>query len=428
MSALAKLLVKQGYDVSGSDLNDTIVLKQLNILGIKTFVGHNASNINNQDLVVYTAAIPQDNVELVKAKQLNIKCFERAELLGEIAKLYDKVIAIAGMHGKTTTTAMLGKVFLQCGLEPTIHLGGDWDEINGNLFIGKNNFFITEACEYRDTFLHLYPQVSIITNIEKEHLDYFKNFANIKRSFNSFCLNTKLKVFILNRDKKHVISNKLTTFSKTKGDIIAKKIKDYEGRFSFDCYVFGELYGHISLKLQGEHNVLNALAVIGVAEYYKLPRPQVIKALSEFCGVKRRFEVMKIFKGGLVVRDYAHHPTEIKCAIKTAIDSYKVPVIAVFQPHTYSRTRSLMEKFKKCFAGIESLVLVKTYPARETYDRLGSCEALKEGLMENKNNFKIYGPFEKRQVKSCLKGLNLQGKVILFLGAGDIVEIIKGLK
>ena len=425
MSSLASLLKHKGFLVSGSDSKDSTTLAKLTKEGITTYVGHSKENIKGADLVVYTAAISKDNVELIEARAQGIVCIERARLLADICNSYKNIIAIAGMHGKTTTTAMLAQVFIDCGKNPTVHIGADFDKIGGNIHIGKEEFFITEACEYKDSFLSLSPSVAVVTNIDKEHLDYFKNIDNIKRSFNKFCKQSKQVV--VNAEYAKLIDCENITFGKD-ADYYASNISCNKGKFSFDvCYQKVYLC-HLDLNVPGKHNIYNALATIAVACEYNLPIDKVAKSLSNFAGVSRRFEYMCVFNGAPVIRDYAHHPTEIKCVIDTAIACYNRPIMVVFQPHTYSRTKTLFKDFLTCFSNAESVVLIDTYSAREKYSKEGSCEALAQGLGQVKGKARVFGCFTKTQAVDFLKGCNVDGKVILFLGAGDIVEVIKELK
>lgn len=424
MSALAKLAHNKGFVVSGSDLCSNNITKQLKALNIKVYKGHKISNIKHPDLVVYTAAVGQDNCELVYAKSLNIKCIDRATFLAQISNMYDNVIAVAGMHGKTTTTAMLSKVFICCNKNPTVHIGGEWQDIGGNVLIGGSEYFITEACEYKDSFLKLTPSVSIVTNIEREHLDYFKNIGNIKKSFNRFCQSTQNQVFLSHKYKANVICSNLTTFG-VDGDIKAVNIKHKGGKYSCDCYINNSFYGKIILNIYGQHNLLNALAVVGVANYYNLPKDKVLQALSDFNNVGRRFEQVSTINSAPVIIDYAHHPTEIKCAIKTCKEVFKKPIVVVFQPHTYSRTKTLIKSFSKCFNGVDSLILVNTYSARESYDKFGDCNALKEHILTQNPKFKVFNPVNKTGLIGQIKAQDLTGKVVLALGAGDVVNVFK---
>ena len=425
MSSLAKLLKAKGYTISGSDAKDSNVTCELVSMDIDVYIGHSALNIKDVDIVVYSAAISFDNPELVLARNNNIICIDRAKLLGEIACQYSDVIAVAGMHGKTTTTAMLGQVFIDCGKNPTIHIGGDFDKIGGNLYIGGEQIFITEACEYKDSFLSLKPTTAVVTNIENEHLDYFKNFNNIARSFNRFCSNSA-NVFVQTDYKKHINSS-VTTFGDV-GDYCVQNKTNNKGKFSFDVYHKNKKLVHINLGVYGEHNVYNAIAAVVVADKYNLPMDKVAKSINNFVGVRRRFESVNLPSGCVIVKDYAHHPTEIKCAIDTAKLVYNKQIVVIFQPHTFSRTKTLFEDFIKCFSGVDNLVIIDTYSARENFDQKGSSGALIKALKDRKLCGRVFGSFNKTAAISFLKSFDCGDKVLLFLGAGDVVDIADEIK
>ncbi len=425
MSSLAKLLNAKGYTISGSDAKSSSITTELIDSGIDVYIEHSVDNIKDVDIVVYSAAISFDNPELAWARDNNIICIDRAKLLGEIASQYKDVIAVAGMHGKTTTTAMLGQVFIDCGKNPTIHIGGDFDKIGGNLYIGGEQIFITEACEYKDSFLSLKPTTAVVTNIEKEHLDYFKNFNNIVRSFNQFCSNST-RVFIQDIYKQYINSS-VTTFGDI-GDYCIQNKTNNKGKFSFDVYYKNNKLVHINLAVYGEHNVYNALTTVVVANQYNLPMDKVAMSINNFIGVRRRFERVALDNGCVIVKDYAHHPTEIKYAIDTAKLVYNKQVVVIFQPHTFSRTKTLLEDFVKCFCGVEYLVVIDTYSARENFDQKGSSGALIKALKDKNTVAHIFGSFNKTAAISFLKSFDYANKVLLFLGAGDVVDIADEIK
>ncbi len=429
MSALLKIAKSKGKICSGSDCGAKGVLKTLKQQKIKVYTKHKAKNVLGADLVVYSSAISKDNVEILKAKELNIKTITRAEFLGLVAKEYKTVVAISGSHGKTTTTAMISSLLLRFGLSPTVHLGGNYSLISGNLKLGGNDFFVTEACEFRDSFLSLNPTISVITNIEREHLDYFKNFKNIKESFNKFIENTSEVCFINYNYLKYVLDRtKVVTFGLNKNaDFRAINIKNKNGLYGFDCINKGEFLGRVELSVEGKHSILNALSSIAVGVFLGIPFRDIAKGLEKFRNVDRRFEKLGEVKGATVIHDYAHHPTEIRSAIKTCLE-LKKDIVCVFQPHTYSRTKSLLKSFRTAFWGVKSLVLVETYSAREKFDKIGSCENLKTEIESYGGNPKVYGVFKNREVVKFLSKLNIEGKILLFLGAGDIELIAKKFK
>ena len=430
MSALVRLAKAKNKLCSGSDCRASIELKRLKKQKIKICTKHNAKNVIGADLVVYSSAISMDNVELIMAKELNIPIMERAEFLGLIAKDYKTVVAVSGSHGKTTTTAMISNCFLRYGFNPTIHLGGNYPLISGNLNIGGKDFFITEACEFKDSFLSLSPTISVITNIEREHLDYFRNFSNIKNSFNSFVEKTKEVCFVNSKYEKYISNkNKIITFGFDKlATFRACNIKHNEkGYYSFDCYNLNNFLGRVELSIEGKHSILNALATIAVSVYLGVPFFDVEKSLKKFSNVDRRFEKMGKFLGANVIHDYAHHPTEIRTAIKTC-KTFNKEIICVFQPHTYSRTKSLLKSFSTAFVGVCKLVFVDTYSAREKFDSLGSCEHLKQVIEKSCKGIETYGVFQKSEVVAFLRKQDLKDKILLFLGAGDIEDVAKTIK
>lgn len=430
MSGLAQIVKSLNIQVLGSDLVKNNLTTKLKKQGIKVYYKHRAKNVLGCDLVVFSGAIPKDNPEYKFATENNLPIIERAELLNLIAKRYKNVIAISGTHGKTTTTSMLSYIFIISGLKPTVHIGGEFDYIKGNVLIGENNFFITEACEFRDSFLTLNPTTSVITNIEPEHLDFFQTFENEKLSFNTFKQKTKEKCFIssgyenLIEDKK----NLCTYGFGSECNVYAKNVTlGVDGKYSFDCFKGKEYIGNFKLNIFGRHNVENALCVIGVCLEYNLPYKCIYLGLKTFNNAHRRFEFVGSYKNMQVIHDYAHHPTEIITSIKTCKEVFNKKVVCVFQPHTYSRTKTLLESFSKCFDGLDSLYILKTYSARENYDYLGSADYLKESLLKINPNFLIKGAYTKKQFLKEIKKAEMGDSVLLFLGAGDIEKLPKKL-
>ncbi len=431
MSALVKLSLAQNKKCSGSDCGANRTLKDLKKQKVRIYSKHNAKNVLGADLVVFSSAIREDNPELVFAKKNNIPTLERAEFLSLLASDYKSLIAVSGSHGKTTTTAMLANCFLRYGFNPTVHIGGEYELISGNLKIGGSEVFITEACEFRDSFLKLNPSISVITNIEKEHLDYFKSFKNIKKSFSQFVKNTSEICFVNYKyirfieDKEKVVSfgiNKNSTYRACNLKINCK------GEYSFSCYKKQKFLGRVEMNIPGRHSVFNALGMIAVADFFGVPFKRISNSLKQFNNVERRFEKLGEVNNTTIIHDYAHHPTEIRATIKTCLDALKKPVVCVFQPHTYSRTKLLIKKFCTTFKQVETLVLVDTYSAREKFDTLGSCEHLKEEIKNSCKSIKVEGVFSKTEVIRFLKKLDLKGKTLLFLGAGDIEGVAKRFK
>lgn len=420
MSALAKLCLFLNKKVTGTDdyFSDTVTnLKNLGIMIYKTTP---KSVLKSSELIVYTAAIPTDHPDLEFARLNNTKIIERAQFLGLLCEQFKECVAVAGTHGKTTTTAMLANCLQS--LSPTTHIGGFLPEL-GNLILGKKSIFITEACEFNKSFLHLSPNVCIITNIEKEHMDCFKNEKDLINSFYQFAHQTKDLIVIKNDNP---ILHKLLTEKPSiitfgiddNSDIVAKNLNQTNGKFSFDCYYKKELLGNINLNVFGKHNVLNALSVIAVALYFKLDFNLIKDELEKFNGVERRFQFLKT-SPFTIIHDYAHHPTEIKETLKTAKLLNKNKVVCIFEPHTYSRTKSLMKEFCESFYDADKLYLLPTYSAREQPIKDGSSFDLFLNLPEEIDC--EYYEDKNKLFNQLLKTVE-NDDLIIFLGAGTIGE------
>lgn len=430
MSGLALILKSMGKTVLGSDTSKNETKQILKKEKIKVFSRHNAKNIKDVDLVVFSGAISQNNPEILEAKKQNIEVVERSFLLSLISQEFKNIIAIAGTHGKTTTTAMIAHIFLISGLNPTVHLGGIYEQMGGNVFLGDKDYFITEACEFRNSFLTLSPNVSVINNIEPEHLDFFKTVKNENKSFNEFVNKTKDICFVGDGCFKKIKDNKITyTYGINESCFVcAKNIeKDEFGNYSFDCYKKDCFLGKIKLNVFGKHNIQNALATICVCLHYKIDFNVICLGLKTFEGVKRRFEYLGVYKNCITITDYAHHPSEIMSAIKTCKEVFNKKLICVFQPHTYSRTKTLMNEFVACFKKVDELYLLKTYPSREKFEYLGSAECLKENIVENFPKYAVNGVYSKNGFLRIIKKQNIKDCVLLFLGAGDIDLLPKKL-
>ncbi len=432
MSAIALILKSQGYEVSGSDRTRSEITDNLALGGIDVCISGESERIKDADLVVVSAAIHDDDRELLLAKSLEKKIITRAKMLGWLASGYKKVISVAGSHGKTTTTGMIAQIFMEAGLNPTVHIGGQMSAIGGNVHIGTKDYFITEACEYVDSFLELKSDISVILNIQNDHLDYFKTFENINRSFTKFAKNTKkggLVVYL--GDDPHANKRYLTrsiSFSVSgTGAIEARNIKEYaKGKFKFDCYLLGVKLMKIRLGVYGGHNIYNALASIAVALEEGIDIGYIKSALYKFKGIKRRFEEYGTCKGVKIVHDYAHHPTEIRAVINLAKRITQNNLYVVFQPHTYSRTKTLLEGFKTCFIGAKEVCVFKVYPARETPDMgIDEKELARQISLSGQKAFS-FGDYA--EMKEYLSGKLEQGDMLLILGAGDIVDFCNYFK
>ena len=357
MSGLAALLLTKGFKVSGSDSKESELTNKLKTEGAEIYIGHNRENLKDVDLVVYTAAIPSDNPEIVEAKDKNITLVDRAEFLGLIMKGHKFNVAVAGTHGKTTCTSMLSHVTLKADLDPTILVGGELDVIDGNFKIGDSEYFLTEACEYKESFLKFYPYIGIILNIDADHLDYYRDLNHIKETFEKFsniipkdgyligyCEDDNVKE-VLDKAKCNVIR-----YGINEGDIRATNIRfDNKGCATFTVNKDNKDLFEVTLSTTGKHNVLNALSTIAVGLIFNLPYESIIEGLKECKGAHKRFEYKGEFNGATIIDDYAHHPVEIKATLDTAKLIPNNKIYAVFQPHTYTRTKTLFDDFTTCY-------------------------------------------------------------------------------
>lgn len=426
MSALAKICIFCGIKVSGSDIIKSNITQELERLGAKIYYIHNENNVVNSDLVVYTSAVGENNVEVVFARKNNIKTLERADFLHEICGCYKNVIAISGCHGKTTTTAMIGNIFECAGFNPTVHLGGESINFNSNLKIGGSDFFITEACEYQKHLLKIPHTVGVVLNIELDHVECYKNFEDLTKTFNNFALNS-IEKSIVNERYLSFFSNKknILTFSESHcGDFVAQNIEIKSGRLFFDCYKKSKFYGKFSLNVCGKHNVYNGLCAIAVADYFKVKLSDLQKGLSTFAGIKRRFEYMGKINNQIVIHDYAHHPTEIENAMNTARQYFNRKVLVVFQPHTYSRTKFLFSEFISKLLYADKIVIFPTYPAREKKQDGYDAKKLYASLKKINTETIYFNNYDK--VKKYLN--KIENHTILILGAGDIENLAISIK
>ncbi len=431
MSGLAEILLKEGFTVSGSDNKESALTDHLTEKGATVFYGQKASNIiDGIDVVVYTAAIHEDNEEFKEVKRKNIPMLTRAELLGQLMLNYKTPIAVAGTHGKTTTTSMLSHVLLAGEKDPTISVGGILKAINGNIRVGNSDVFVTEACEYTNSFLHFFPKISIILNVEEDHMDFFKDIDDIRNSFHEFAkLLPEDGTLIINREIEKMdtitegLSCRVITYGLTEcADYSAQNITyDDMGRTSFDFYRYGEFAAHITLSVTGDHNVSNALSAIAAGELTAVPMEAIQKGLLSFTGTNRRFEYKGEKNGVTIIDDYAHHPTEIKATL-TSVNHYPHrETWCIFQPHTYTRTKAFFHEFAEALSLADHIILVDIYAARET-DTLGmSSELLAEELKKSGADvyyFPSFSDVEKFVMEKCI-----HGDLLITMGAGDVVNV-----
>mgnify|MGYP003011901248 CR=1 FL=1 len=431
MSGLAEILLKEGFTVSGSDSKESALTDHLTANGAQIFYGQRASNIiDGIDLVVYTAAIHPDNPEYACAKEKNIPMMTRADLLGQIMKNYQIPIAVSGTHGKTTTTSMASHILLEGGFDPTISVGGILPAIGGNLRLGHSGTFITEACEYTNSFLSFFPKISIILNMDADHLDFFKDIDDIRHSFRRFAeLLPADGTLIINADTpkyediiRDLPCNVITYGLEHDADYQAADITyDKYGHASFSVLRNGVKVGSYYLKVPGIHNVSNALAAIALGHLLGLSEEVIIKGLGSFTGTDRRFQYKGEVAGVTIVDDYAHHPTEIEATLHAAHNYPHKKLWCVFQPHTYTRTKALLPEFAKALSLADHVVVADIYAARET-DTLGiSSEDLQKRIQELGTPCEYFPTFD--EIENYLLANCQEGDLLITMGAGDVVNI-----
>lgn len=455
MSGLAVILKRAGFDVSGSDRDRSEVTENLEREGIKVFYGQKSENVTADiDVAILTAAIRPDNPEYKQIEALNIPKLTRAELLGQLMRNYGTSIAISGTHGKTTTTSMISEILLAEDADPTISVGGMLPSIGGNIRVGGRDYFVTEACEYTNSFLSLFPDIALILNVEEDHLDFFKDLDDIRASFRKFAdLVPENGTLIINSHIENIryftegLKCKVLTFGltengslssgaqsaektgtsefavKTAPDYTAANItKDALGNPTFDVIVKGEKAFTVKLSVPGDHNILNALAACAFAGAAGIDRTVTAAALEKFEGTDRRFQKKGKIAGGVtLIDDYAHHPTEIRATMKAALSIEKKTLWVVFQPHTYTRTKAFFDDFADALSLADKVVLADIYAARET-DTLGiSSKLLAEALAERGTESYYFPSFEEIE-KFLLKNCQ-EGDVLITMGAGDVYKI-----
>ena len=431
MSGLAEILLKEGFTVTGSDSKCSALTEHLSSLGATVFYPQKAENIvDGIDAVVYTAAIHEDNPEFAAAKAAGLPMLSRAELLGQLMRNYKTPIAISGTHGKTTTTSMLTHILLAAEADPTISVGGILKAIGGNIRVGGSEVFVTEACEYTNSFLHFFPKIGIILNVEEDHMDFFKDIADIRNSFHRFAaLLPEDGSLIINKDIEHIeaitdgLSCQVLTYSATEeADYSAKNILFNEmGNASFDLIKQGKQAGRMTLSVAGMHNVSNALSAIAAAELLGIDMEIIQKGLFSFTGTDRRFEYKGEVNGVTIIDDYAHHPTEITATLTSARNYPHRDIWCIFQPHTYTRTKAFFEEFAEALSMADHVILADIYAARET-DTLGmSSKALADRIRQLGCDAYYFGSFE--EIENFVRNTCIHGDLLITMGAGDVVNI-----
>lgn len=435
MSGLAEILLEKGFTISGSDSKESDLTDILTSKGATIFYGQKAENIiPGIQLVVYTAAIHEDNPEFAEAKARQLPMLSRAQLLGQIMDNYEKSIAVAGTHGKTTTTSMISEILMAAKADPTISVGGILPSIGGNLRVGASSVFVSEACEYTNSFLNFRPKYSIILNVEAEHLDFFKDLDDIRHSFRKFAGNTLA-------DGATIINGEISNYEELTHNL-PQEIITYGFDSSFDFYATDVTYNEkacpaftvmhhdkkvadIQLSVPGRHNASNALAAVALAVTMGLDTDAIVRGLDAFGGANRRFQYKGIVDGVTVIDDYAHHPTEIRATLSAAENYPHQRLVLVFQPHTYSRTKAFLDDFADVLSMADVVVLADIFAAREqnTYG-VSSKDILSR--LKAKGTEAYYFPsfeeIEKFLLKNCVNG-----DLLITMGAGNIVEIGEAL-
>lgn len=433
MSGLAHIALCDGYKVTGSDRAKSPITDKLENEGATIYEGHNAQNVTGADLVVHTAAVKSDNPEMQAAIDNKIRLIDRAEFLGALMKNYKNAVGVAGTHGKTTTTSMLAHALIYADTDPTISVGGELDLIGGNIRCGKSDMFLTEACEYTNSFLKFYPTIALITNIEEDHLDFFSGIEMIRESFRKYAELTRgigsVVAYGEDENIKIALSGSdldIITYGLCESDdYYAKNIVYHAGYPSFDMYYKNKFLTHASLNVTGNHNILNALATIAVCRILGIDATVAAKGIETFKGTHRRFEKKGLLNGAVIIDDYAHHPTEIKLTLKAAKAFDPKRIRCIFQPHTYSRTRTLWNDFVTAFDDADELILTHIYAAREVYDGVTDPDRLAYEIKTRGVDSKYIDSF--KDIEKYIKDTAQPGDIIFTMGAGDVTEISDNL-
>lgn len=423
MCPLAEIMHSEGFEITGSDTAESDTLMRIRSYGIPVTMGHYPENVIGADLVVYTAAVKPDNPELVSAREHNINVIERSVMLGAVVDKYKKSVAVSGTHGKTTTTSMITQIFTMANFDPTAIIGAKLPFIGGNSRVGKSDIIVCEACEYVDTFLRIFPSVSVILNVDEDHLDYFGTLERIMQSFTSFANQTSSLV-IFNGDDANTqkcIDNmfkkgqKIVTFGFGENNdfraVITGESSVCDG---FDIIYKGKKLTSIQLKVPGKYNVMNALAAAATTISMGVPPEQVKTALAEFSGAHRRFEILGKFNGITVADDFAHHPTELKATLTTAMSMGYKNVWAVFQPHTFSRTYMFLNEFAEVLSIADHTVLSEILPVRET----NTQNIYAKDLAEKIDGCVWFKTFE--EIADYVTKMAKPGDLIITIGGGNI--------
>ena len=432
LSAIAEILLSRGYIVSGSDMKESDITLHLAQKGARIFLGHRAENVETADLIVYSAAVGQDNPELVRAAERGVPAVTRAEILGVLMDEYENSIAISGTHGKTTTTSMVSLILDRAKMEPTILVGGNLSEIGGNVKVGHSGYFVTEACEYMDSFLSLRPKIEIILNIDSDHLDYFKDIDHIVNSFDRFASLVPEAGTIIAYEANPFVNkviqghNNVITFGLNENctyrasDIVFNE----NGMPSFQVTRAGEALSRVQLSLPGEHNILNALAAYACCHNLGVEPELISETLHSFHGTQRRFDIVGTTSGGVkIVDDYAHHPTEIRATLSASRNVPHNKLWTIFQPHTYTRTLALFDEFAEAFEMTDVLILTEIYAAREKNIYKISSSQLADKIHQLHPEKKVLFMSDFAEIAQYVSEHAGRGDMVLTMGAGDVYKI-----
>ena len=433
MSGIAEILHHFGLFVTGSDCAKSRITDRLSSHGIFVSIGHSTSLVEKSDLVIYSAAIKDDDPELTYAKSKNILCIERADFVGFLTRVYNNTIGISGTHGKTTTTSMISLCFIEAGLDPNIQVGAHLKQINGNYKVGNSDYFILEACEYVESFLKFNPKSEVVLNIDNDHLDYFKTFDNIVNAFNKYVsLLPRDGLLVTNADDENCVNLRTHTYAKvitfainnSKANFIARNISfDANGFAKFDVYYNNTYYAEFKLSVPGKHNVYNALACIALCYSYGIDKYTIKSSLKKFTGASRRFELVGSYNNITVYDDYAHHPSEIMATSKALQQKTYRQSWVVFQPHTYSRTKELLDDFAKSLLDFNNIIITDIYAAREK----NTYGISSEDLVKKINSLGKKAIYIKNfdDMANYIKERACPNDIILTMGAGTVVDVSK---
>ena len=430
MSGIAEVMLNLGYEISGSDLKETEITRRLARLGAKIFKGHKAEQVRGADVVIISSAIKEDNIEVREAKRLNIPVIPRAEMLAELMRM-KYGIAVAGSHGKTTTTSMIAHVLEKAGLDPTIILGGKLKTVGANAKLGGGDYIVAEADESDRSFLYLFPYIAVITNVDEEHLDQYGNMEEIKRTFVNFARKVPFYSSVIlclddsnTRDLVPFIERRIITYGfSPRADIYAEDMELREFGSTSTVYFDMKKIGRLKLNVPGKHNIYNALAAIGVGLDLEIPPSIILEALENYPGIGRRFELKAKINDILLIDDYAHHPKEIRATLEAAKAGIKRRLVVIFQPHRYTRVYYLMEEFATSFNYAEILIITEIFPAGEKpIEGIDGYRLFEEIRKHGHKN--VFYEKDLSKIPALLRKIIKPGDLILTMGAGNIYQII----